>query len=565
MFVGTLILVVVGLLVAYYCIRNEFMVSQSLVFINFAIFAVWAVIYRISPQMGYDAFFELGFRSMYLESPEFGLLTLISAMFMHGGPMHLLMNMLILILLGVPFEDRIGSRAFLRIYFISGIIGSLVTGSISVWNGIGLETINIGASGAVFGIIGGFVMAWLLGIRNLVPEGLENVFTLSLVFALFQISNALSHESGIVAVTIAGMVVGNRKTIIRRELMEFKEQMTVMLIGMLFVLLAADVRVGDVLALGKGGLYTVLALVFFIRPLNIVFGTMNSDLSFKQKMLLAWLAPRGIVAAAVASYFAIELEKNGIDGAQLRAMVFLLIAVTVLSAGLTGSFVANLLGLKRKSDQGWIILGANAVARALAKLMKSNNEEVILIDENPSLCRMAEKEELKVIYGNGLEENILLRAEVDLRKGAIGLSENEEVNMLFARRTKEVGKVPRTYISIKRDDEGVTADMVDEVGAIIPFARAIDLEKWSLWVRKEQIETKELIYNNKEEITAENAFDKETEGLILPLTFLHHTTLIPIGHNSSIKKDDKVGCLVRSEKLEQFHDWLSQSPFSISS
>ena len=173
MFVGTLILVVVGLLVAYYCIRNEFMVSQSLVFINFAIFAVWAVIYRISPQMGYDAFIELGFRSMYLESPEFGLLTLISAMFMHGGPMHLLMNMLILILLGVPFEDRIGSRAFLRIYFISGIIGSLVTGSISVWNGTGLETINIGASGAVFGIMGGFA---LLYPRDEIPMLLGPIF-----------------------------------------------------------------------------------------------------------------------------------------------------------------------------------------------------------------------------------------------------------------------------------------------------------------------------------------------------------------------------------------------------
>ena len=173
MFVGTLILVVVGLLVAYYCIRNEFMVSQSLVFINFTIFAVWAVIYRISPQMGYDAFFELGFRSMYLESPEFGLLTLISAMFMHGGPMHLLMNMLILILLGVPFEDRIGSRAFLRIYFISGIIGSLVTGSISVWNGTGLETINIGASGAVFGIMGGFA---LLYPRDEIPMLLGPIF-----------------------------------------------------------------------------------------------------------------------------------------------------------------------------------------------------------------------------------------------------------------------------------------------------------------------------------------------------------------------------------------------------
>jgi len=172
-FVGTLTLVVVGLLVAYYCIRNEFMVSQSLVFINFAIFAVWAIMYRFSPQSGIEALVELGFRSMYLESPEFGLLTLISAMFMHGGPMHLLMNMLILILMGVPFEDRIGSRAFLRIYFISGIIGSLVTGSISVLNETGLETINIGASGAVFGIMGGFA---LLYPRDEIPMLLGPIF-----------------------------------------------------------------------------------------------------------------------------------------------------------------------------------------------------------------------------------------------------------------------------------------------------------------------------------------------------------------------------------------------------
>ena len=219
--------------------------------------------------------------------------------------------------------------------------------------------------GGLIGIIGGLAMARLLGIRNLVPEGLENVFTLSLVFALFQISNVLSHESGIVAVTIAGMVVGNRETVVKRELMEFKEQMTVMLIGMLFVLLAADVRLTDVLALGKGGLFTVLTLVFVVRPINIIFSTMNSDLTAKQKILLAWMAPRGIVVAAVASYFVLELEKHGIDGSQLRAMVFLLIAVTVLSAGLTGGFVANLLGLKRQSEKGWIILGANAVARGI--------------------------------------------------------------------------------------------------------------------------------------------------------------------------------------------------------
>jgi len=416
--------------------------------------------------------------------------------------------------------------------------------------------------GGMLGIIGGFIMAWLLGIRKLVPEGLENVFTLSLVFALFQISNVLSHESGIVAVTIAGMVVGNRKTIVRRELMEFKEQMTVMLIGMLFILLAADVRLSAVQSLGRGGLYTVIILMFVIRPLNIFFGTINSNLKSKQKILLAWIAPRGIVAAAVASYFAIELEKNGMDGSQLRAMVFLLIAVTVLSAGLTGGFVAKLLGLKRQSEHGWVILGANAVGRELARALKKGGEDVVMIDANPSLCRLAEKEELKVIYGNALEESVLLRAEIDIRKGAIGLSENEEVNMLFAKRAKEVGKVPETFISIKRDDESVTAEMVAEVDGNIPFGRARDLEKWSVWIRHAQAETYKLICQSDDDVTAGDTFGKETEGVVIPLIFMRNTKVTPLGHLTELKKDDQITCLVLTEKKDQFNAWLAKSVFS---
>ena len=113
---GTLILILVGVLVANYCRQNGFMISQSLVFINFGVFAVWWILVLFRPQLAVQAVIDLGFRPIYLESIGFELLTLISAMFMHGGPMHLLMNMLILILLGVPFEDRIGSVSFLKIY-----------------------------------------------------------------------------------------------------------------------------------------------------------------------------------------------------------------------------------------------------------------------------------------------------------------------------------------------------------------------------------------------------------------------------------------------------------------
>jgi len=149
------------------------MISHSMVFINFGIFAVWAIMYRFNPEAGIQAFIELGFRSAYLDSPEIRLLTLISAMFMHATPMHLLMNMLILFLLGAPFEDRIGSSAFLKIYLISGILGSLVTASISVWDQTGLNVINIGASGAVFGIMGGFA---LLYPRDEIPMLLGPIF-----------------------------------------------------------------------------------------------------------------------------------------------------------------------------------------------------------------------------------------------------------------------------------------------------------------------------------------------------------------------------------------------------
>ena len=149
------------------------MVSQSLVFINFSIFASWWIIFLLYPDYGIKALIDLGFKSEYLAEPQFRLLSIVTAMFMHGGFMHILMNMLVLILLGVPFEERIGSRSFLLIYFISGIIGSLITALVSVYNQEGLGTLNIGASGAVFGIMGGFA---LLYPRDEIPMLLGPIF-----------------------------------------------------------------------------------------------------------------------------------------------------------------------------------------------------------------------------------------------------------------------------------------------------------------------------------------------------------------------------------------------------
>ena len=408
--------------------------------------------------------------------------------------------------------------------------------------------------GSAIGAAGGFLLAFLLRFRNLVPEGLENVFTLSLVFALFQGANSISPESGIVAVTAAGLVVGNMKTHIHRELREFEEQMTVLLIGMLFILLAADVRLIEVTELGWGGIITVTILVCVLRPLNVYIGTMGSNLNLRQKALLSWIAPRGIVAAAVASLFALELEKHGIDGSQLRAIVFSLIAVTVLISGLTGGIAAQFLGLKRPENVGWVILSANNLSRSLAKVLIESGEEVICIDQNPKACRRAEEEGIKVIYGNGLDEKILLRAEIDTRLGAMGLSSNEEVNLLFGTKAKEIGKLSVILVGIKSMSEGITSEMVKEIGGRIPFGRQCDIEQWAGWIQRG------ITSINRYSLTSpasNNNFQDGTEGIILPLVLHRKSKSQPIDDTTEIKAGDEVTMIVNNQREKEALEWLS--------
>jgi len=415
------------------------------------------------------------------------------------------------------------------------------------------------AVGTILGIIGGGLLTLLFRIRRLVPEGLENVFILSWVFALFQIANTVSPESGIAAVTVAGMTLGNSNTYIQRELLEFKEQLTVLMIGMLFILLAADVRITDIQMLGMKGVFTVLFLMIVIRPLSVFASTVNTDLDTRHKLLLSWIAPRGIVAAAVASLFAFEMNQHGYDGTQLRALVFLLITMTVLSAGLTGGWVSSLLDLRRKSESGWIILGAHEVARLLARLLKQGGNEVICIDEDPNACRLAENEGIRVFYGNALGDRTLQRAEPDIRKGIIALSGNEEVNFIFSQRAKHLGKGMIILTGIKQKDEGITSKMVLDSGGRIPFGRPVDIDLWSSWIRKG--DTKYSSYEMGENFNFELS-DPAMVGLILPIVSGRLGSLIPVDDHLKIKKGDFVTFLINTKKEDEANTWLKSNGFS---
>jgi NhaP-type Na+/H+ or K+/H+ antiporter len=415
--------------------------------------------------------------------------------------------------------------------------------------------------GVLAGAAGGWLIATLLRFRRVVPEGLENVFTLSLVLALYQSSHALFPESGIAAVTVAGLVVGNLPTRALPDLKEFKEQMTVMLIGMLFVLLAADVRIEEVRALGTGGLLTVAALMLVVRPLNVLVSTRGSQLDGRERTFLAWLAPRGIVAAAVASLFADELTLAGIPGGrEMRALVFLLIAITVLVQGFTGGLVASLLGLRRAEGRGFVILGANGLGLALGRALRCTGSEVVFMDSNPHASHEAEEAGFRVIFGNALQERPLQLAELDVRAGCIGVTRNEEMNLLFAETARLEYKVPRAWVALREGESRITPEKAGESGVSVLFGAPEDLETWEVRFDRGSAGLQGWVWNGKDRDLAQNVLE-QLQHRLLPLALRRGEKVLPWDASWEPRRGDMLYVAVTDEVVEEAGRLLETAGF----
>ena len=334
--------------------------------------------------------------------------------------------------------------------------------------------------GAAVGTFGGVLIGRLLAWEKAIPERLSSITTLALLFGVYALSEALVPDSGIMAAPLAGMAVGNMPSRPSRELKEFKEQLTVLLVGLLFVLLAADVRLSTVTGLGWPGVATAALLMFVVRPLDVAVSTWGSGLTLKERGFIAWLGPRGIVAAAVASLFAQALTEEGIEeGRELRAMVFLVIAATVVVQGLGGGWVAQLLGVRRPSNRGYLIAGANPLARELARALGAAGQEVALVETDPIEVAAAERAGLSVLYGNALDEDMLERADLSGRRGLIGLIGNEGVSLLVAEKARRDFRVRTVLIAIRPDRGSVPIERIQAVGARILFSAETDIAYWS--------------------------------------------------------------------------------------
>ena len=298
-----------------------------------------------------------------------------------------------------------------------------------------LKTVVIGI---VLAAAGAGMMIWVLD-RRWVPEFLQSPLSLTLVVAAFAVSNTLQPESGLLTVTLMGMVMANQKSVNVRHIVEFKENLRVLLISSLFIILAARLEMADLRAVGLAEVAFVGVLILVVRPVAVGLSTLGSEFTWRERVVLAWVAPRGIVAAAVSSLFALELAQHGYAGAgQLASITFLVIIATVLVYGFTAAPLARRLGVSQPAPQGVLFVGAHPWAREIAGELQELGFAVRLADTNHRNITQARMAGLPSYYGSSLTEGALDHIDLAGIGKLLAVTANDEVNSLTGLNFSEV-------------------------------------------------------------------------------------------------------------------------------
>jgi NhaP-type Na+/H+ or K+/H+ antiporter len=291
------------------------------------------------------------------------------------------------------------------------------------------KTIGIGS---VLGLASGY----LLGIsirKELIPHYLLNTAVLTIILGVFAASNYVAHESGLLAVTITGMVLANMKDVDVEDILEFKETLSVLLISGLFILLATRLNLQSVIEVGWGSIIVLAAIMFVARPLAVLASSVGTGLKLNELALLSWIAPRGIVAAAVSALFSLKLEDIGYEGAGIVVpIVFMVIIATVVVQSLTSRTVASLLGVRAPAPTGYLLFGSSKFNRLLACEMINQKLDVTIADTNWDAISEARMAHIPVYFGNPMSDHAARHLDIATFGTVLIMSPYKQLNPLIA-------------------------------------------------------------------------------------------------------------------------------------
>ena len=293
-------------------------------------------------------------------------------------------------------------------------------------------------TGVFLGIAFGLLLDFILR-RKWIDQAHTNIFVLVMALLNFCLADLIITESGLLSVTVAGLVLGSRTAPQLRGIIRYKVELKDLLIGLLFVLLAANLQLNAFLDYGWKLVVAVVAIMIIVRPLNVFASTRKSTVSLREKLLLCWIAPRGIVAASMASVFTLRLSQEGVANAVfLETFTYSVIAGTVIVQGFTAGAVANWLRVVQPIPNGWVIVGAHSVGRQVAAFFAKHNVPVVLVDTNAREVLLAKRAGLEAMAEDAMQINPDDYEEFYDCGNLLAFTSNSELNELLCQRWGEL-------------------------------------------------------------------------------------------------------------------------------
>ena len=333
--------------------------------------------------------------------------------------------------------------------------------------------------GGIVGALGALGLSVLMKSSHLVPLELRNLVALASVWVTFGVAEGLHSEAGIMAAVAMGLVTQSQGVPDLGRLRRFKETLTTLGISMLFILLAANLELSTLWADGIAIPLAVVLIMLVARPLSVFLSTWRTRLDWRQKAFISWVGPRGIIAASVASIFAIALEDSGMAGGEsLLALTFLTILFTVTFQGLTAGWVARILGLQDMEGEKVFIVGANALGIGIARALKGHGRPALLVDTNRSSVERARQGGADAVYGNALEESALEDLHAEDFATFLALTSNSEVNVLTCQIVHDAFGIERAFPALSNPAKGANPTLLKQTGGKMAFGRFISVPDW---------------------------------------------------------------------------------------
>jgi len=371
--------------------------------------------------------------------------------------------------------------AILAVVVLDIILNESQTPS-AVLSGLGLRL----GTGLVIGLAGGGLLGLFLRRVTFLSEELKNLLVLAGAWGIFGLAQSLRSESGLMASVTSGIVLGAASIPGERLLRRFKGQLTVLAISVLFILLSADLSIASVFALGWGGLLTVLAIMFLVRPVEIAVCTVQSNLNWRQKFFLSWIAPRGIVSASVASLFSLLLTERGINGGDsIKALVFLTILLTVFLQGLSAKGVANLLKITAEGGTGTVLVGSNPLSRLVARLLQDGGSAVTIIDTEEKALAKAQAQNIPTFLTSAFDAEALDEAGMAEVSTVLVTTSNSDVNQAIAQRIVEEFNPPKTFVASPKSS-GTSESLNPKIQ--LAFDPALSIKNWNQYLLQGEVQ-----------------------------------------------------------------------------